>query len=201
MESNLRRAAVTPFSHNSDMTWFEITWGLFTIIASTSGSWYIAKSTVRGTRASNASVSAIEKLLPAVASLRALLHESTARTVRSIEVTSAVEEFESLCLQNDAALPTGLRSVRRQVRAAVGNYFGGPSLAALDARFGDLPLSDPEPYWQDVSRSYVEYIMAQLQVSIVRPRRSRIIRFDEWRRDEDQLHRPRVAPAAGCTCP
>lgn len=183
------------------MRWFEITWGLFTIVVSTGGSWYIAKSAARDTRASNARVSAIEKLLPAVASLRALLHVSTARTVRSIEVTSAVEEFESLCMQNDAALPMGLRSVRRQVRAAVGNYFGGPSLAALDARLSDLPLCDPEPYWQDVSRSYVEYIMTQLQLGMIRPDRSRIIRFDEWRRDEDQLHRRSIAPATDFSCP
>ena len=109
--------------------------------------------------------------------------------VQPEDVSAAVNEFEALCMQYDVALPAALRSLRREVRAAVGNYFGGVSLAALDVRMSDYPLSDPHPYWRDISLSYVEYVMAQLQLSLLAPKASRMLQFHEWRREEDQYQR------------
>jgi len=171
------------------MTWIDGLWGLFTIAASTGGSWLIARRTVNAERASNAHVAAVDKLLPSVASLRSLLHQAAAQKVQPEDVRDAVNEFEALCMQHDVALPLGLRSVRHDVRAAVGNYFGGVSLAALDVRMSYYPLSDPHPYWRDISLSYVEYVMAQLQLSLLAPKTSGMRHFHEWRSDEDQCQR------------
>lgn len=79
--------------------------------------------------------------------------------------------------------------MRGNVRAALGNYFGGASLAAVDAEMADFPLAEADPYWQDISQSYVEYVMAQLQLSVVNPSAERMHSFHSWRKDEDRLPR------------
>jgi hypothetical protein len=121
--------------------------------------------------------------------LRALLHESAVKRPEPQQIAAAVTAFEEACMQYEVALPDSVSNVRRDVRAAVGNYFGGASLAGIDARMSDYPLSDPDPYWQDISQSYVKYVMAQLQLSIVSPRSERMRHFYEWRQDEDRLPR------------
>jgi hypothetical protein len=101
------------------------------------------------------------------------------------EVAAAVTTFEEVCMQHEVALPSNVSGVRRNVRSAVGNFFGAASLAGIDAAMADYPLSVFDPYWQDISQSYVEYVMAQLQLSIVSPRSERMRHFHEWRKDED----------------
>lgn len=150
------------------MRWIDVIWGAFTIAASIGGSWLIAKRTVNAQRASKAHLAAVNQLLPALASLRSLLHRSSAATVQPEDVSTAVNELETVCMQHEVALPAQ-RTVRREVRAAVGNYFGGVSLAALDARMTDHPLSDPDPSWRAVSLSYIEYVMGVLTASLSGP--------------------------------
>lgn len=130
-------------------------------------------------------VSAVERLLPGIARLRALVHESLVNELMPRDVATAVYAFEEDCMQHAIALPRELQSVRRDVRAAVGNYFGAASLAAVDARLRDEPLSELDPYWQDISSSYLEYVMSQLQHSLIQPRPPKLIHFEFWRRDED----------------
>lgn len=170
------------------MTWVEIAWGVVTLVASLGGSWFIARRASQAERASGAHTAAVGSLLPSLAVLRALLHQSAVSTVRPEDVSSAITDFETLCMQHDAALPEGVQHVRREVRAAIGNYFGGASLAAVDAEMASYPLSEPHPYWRDISLSYVEYVMTTLQLSLVRPKAPRMRPFYEWRRDEDQFH-------------
>ena len=177
------------------MTWIDIAWGVFTLAASFGGSWFIARRAGQAERASGAHVTAVGSLLPSLAMLRALLHQSAVSIVRPEDVSSAITTFETLCMQHDAALPEGVRGLRREVRAAIGNYFGGASLAAVDAEMASYPLSEPDPYWRDVSISYVEYVMTALQLSVVRPKAPRMPAFFEWRRDEDQFHRELTRPA------
>lgn len=194
------------------MTWFEVAWGFFTIGASAAASWLVAKRTLAAERASGAHVAAVERLLPALAALRSLLHRSVTQRPEPSDVAAAIDEFEAQCLQHGVALPKGLRGVRREVRAALGNYFGGVCLAAVDARMSDFPLAEPDPYWLDISLSYVEYVMAQLQLSVVVPRQSEMLPFHQWRRDEDHDHRREASrrlvseqlealPSAGMTEP
>lgn len=104
-------------------------------------------------------------------------------------MAAAVTTFEEVCLQHQVALPRSVSSVRRNVRAALGNYFGGASLAGVDADMANFPLPEPDPYWQDISQSYLEYVMAELQLSVVNPRAERMRSFHEWRKDEDRLPR------------
>lgn len=192
------------------MTWIDVVWGLLTIAASTGGSWLIARRTVGAERSSNAHTAAVDQLVPSLASLRSLLHRQ-ADTVRPGDVSAAMSEFETLSMQYDVALPRGLRSLRREIRAAVGNYFGGASLAAIDVRMSDYPLSEPDPYWQEISRSYLEYVMAQLRLSLVHPRQRgvKLTPFHQWRREEDDEYRawkalpPSTTDSAApelCTC-
>jgi hypothetical protein len=80
------------------------------------------------------------------------------------------------------------------VRAALGNYFGGVSLAAVTAECQECPISEPDAYWQDISVSYVEYVLRNLKESAASPRGCRMISFHEWRRDEDIDHRGSLMP-------
>lgn len=160
-----------------------------TVALSIFGSWWIALQVGKRGRLSAAQSEAVDHLLPALARVRGLLHASSVRTLDPTEVGRAVVDFEELCLQRDAVLPERVRSVRREVRAAVGNYFGGVSLAAVAAEFQESPLSEPDAYWQDISVSYVEYVLRELQESAVSSKGRRMISFQEWRRDEDGDYR------------
>jgi hypothetical protein len=171
------------------MTWVEIAWGLFVAAFSAGLSWAVARRTMRTQVASDAHVASVNALLPALVHLRALIHESAVKQHEPREVAAAVTAFEEVCMQHELALPRSVSSVRRNVRSAVGNYFGGASLAVIDAELADYPLSEFDPYWQDISQSYVEYVMAQLQLSLVSPRAERMRYFHEWRKDEDWLRR------------
>lgn len=174
----------------------EVSLSLFTVAVSLAGSWLIARWTIRAERASSAQSDAVNMLFPSIAQLRALLHESCVRRLNPEDVSVAMAGFESLCLQHGAALPAGLRTLRFDVRAAVGNYFGGVSLAYLDARMATYPLSQPDPYWQDISVSYMDHVTACLQRSLVQPKVTSITPFSEWRRHEDDSQRRSCVPQA-----
>jgi hypothetical protein len=173
------------------MTWAEVAWGLLTMALSWIGAWTLAKCSAMAKRASDAHVQAVDRLLPAMAQLRALVHESTVTPPTPHEVSRAVYAFEELCMQHAVALPRELLSLQRDVRAAMGNYFGGSSLAAIDAEMRGYPLSEPDPYWQDISTTYLEYAMRHLQQSLVATKVTKLVHFDQWRRDEDPHHRRR----------
>ncbi|GGB81489.1 hypothetical protein [Knoellia flava] len=171
------------------MTWAEVAWGLLTMALSWIGAWTLAKSSGRAKRASDAHVQAVDRLLPAMAQLRALVHESTATPPTPNAVSLAVYAFEEVCMQHAAALPRELSSLQRDVRAAIGNYFGSSALAAIDAEMRGYPLSKPDPYWQDISATYLEYAMRHLQQSLVTAKVTKLVHFAQWRREEDPHHR------------
>jgi hypothetical protein len=81
------------------MTWIDALWSLFTIALSTGGSWLIAKRTVKTERASNAHTTAVDQLVPSLASLRSLLHRP-ADMVQPGDVSAAMSEFETLSMQH-----------------------------------------------------------------------------------------------------
>jgi hypothetical protein len=82
-------------------------------------------------------------------------------------------------------LPEQVRPIQREVRATVGNCFGGVSLSAVAAQLQEYPLSEPDPYWQGISVSYVEYVLRELKGSAASPKGRRMISFHEWLRDDD----------------
>ena len=167
----------------------DLVWSALTAVVSIGGSWLVANWTVRAGRASDVHAAAVDKLLPSIARLRALLHESSVHSLDPNTVAAAINEFESICMQHAAVLPAGIGSIRHDVRAAVGNYFGGVSLASLDARMASYPLSEPHPYWREISTSYLEYVMAKLQQSLVQSKPSPLLHFSDWRRHEDNSQR------------
>lgn len=171
------------------MTLADIALSVGTVGLSVLGSWGIALHAGKRDRLSSAQSEAVDHLLPALARIRGLLHTSSVRTVEPTEVGRAVVDFEEMCLQHGAVPPKRVRPVRHEVRAAVGNYFGGVSLAAVAAEFQEYPLSEPDAYWQDISVSYVEYVLRELKDSAASPKGRRMISFHEWRRDEDDDYR------------
>lgn len=171
------------------MTVADIAVSVGTVALSILGSWWIALQVGKRDRLSSAQSEAVDHLLPALARIRALLHASSVRLVEPTEVGRAVVDFEDMYLQHGAVLPERVRRIRREVRAAVGHYFGGVSLAAIAAGFQECPLSEPDAYWQDISVSYVEYVLRELKESAASPKGGRMISFHEWRRDEDEDYR------------
>lgn len=97
-------------------------------------------------------------------------------------------------MQHEVALPSSVSVFAKMFARRSGNYFGGPSLAAIDAKMAGYPISELDPYWQDISQSYVEYVMAQLQLSVVRPRGERMRYFHEWRKGENRRRPGHAAP-------
>jgi hypothetical protein len=166
----------------------DITVSVSTVALSVLGSWGIALHVGKSCRLNSAQTEAVDHLLPALARIRGLLHASSARRLEPIEVGRAVVDFEELCLQHDAVLPKRVRTVRREVRAAVGNYLGGVSLAAVDAELQEHPLGELDAYWQDISLSYVEYVLRDLKESTHSPK-GHMVSFHGWRRDEDDNYR------------
>lgn len=79
---------------------------------------------------------------------------------------------------------------------AVGNYAGAPGLAWADPDAGDHPLSEHDPYWWDITVTYVDYAIGQFQRWRRSPRRhrSRTVRFQDWRRSEDPYRRTVSGP-------
>lgn len=167
------------------MSLHEVVWGLFTIIASIGGSWFVSRRSLLSGRASDAHVEAVKAILPTIAHVRALVHKSSVQELKPADVESAMHAFEDACLQHEAALPRELAGLRRSVRASVGNYFGAASVVAIDARATGYPLSEPEPYWQEISETYLEYVMNLLQRGLVQAKTETLIRFHEWRREDD----------------
>lgn len=160
-----------------------------TVALSIYGSWWIALQVGKRHRLSSAQSEAVDHLLPALARIRGLLHASSVRTVEPTEVGRAVVDFEDMCLQHGVVLPERVRPMRREVRAAVGNCFGGVSLAAVAAEFQEYPLGEPDAYWRDISVSYVEYVLRELKQSAASSKGRRMISFHEWHRDEDEDYR------------
>lgn len=88
----------------------------------------------------------------------------------------------------------------------MGNLFGGPALAAVDARAEQLPLEPLDRYWADIAVSWFDHAVATLHGWEDHPDRKGIglVPFYNWRCDEDStVSRPSVArmlPASAPTC-
>ncbi len=102
-----------------------------TLVLSLLGSWGIALQMGKRNRLSSVQSEAVVRLLPTLARIRGLLHASSFRVVQPTEVARAVIDFEEMWLQHGTVLPERVEHVRMEVRAAVGNYFGGSRRAAL----------------------------------------------------------------------
>jgi hypothetical protein len=173
--------------------WQNVTLSVGTVVLSALLSWLIASRVSRADHVADVARGAVDALLPPIAQLRALVHTAQARSVSPGEVSATTAAFEGVCLQQEAALPERVRAAPREVRTALGNYFGGPALAGVDPRLHRYPLAEPDVYWQEISVSYLDYVLRELQLSTVRRLKGRMLRFHEWRKDEDPWERDGVA--------
>lgn len=89
-----------------------------------------------------------------------------------------------------AHLPPDIAALGREVSMAVGNYAGATGLAWVDPNAGDQDRSAHDPYWWDVTVTYIDYAITQVQGWRRNPgrRRSPTIAFHAWRKDEDSQY-------------
>lgn len=89
-----------------------------------------------------------------------------------------------------AHLPPDIAALGREVSMAVGNYAGATGLAWVDPNACDHDRSPHDPYWWDVTVTYFDYAMTQVQGWRRNPgrRRSPTIAFHAWRKDEDSQY-------------
>ena len=87
-------------------------------------------------------------------------------------------------------LPHEIAVLGREVSMAVGNYAGAPGLAFVAPAIGAYPISAHDPYWWDVTVTYVDYAIRRVQAWRRHPTslRSSTTRFEQWRRAEDPAH-------------
>lgn len=70
----------------------------------------------------------------------------------------------------------------------MGNCFGAPAWAGLDARLRDQGLAAFDHYWWEVTRSYLEHVDTCLQDWRTAPNRrhpTELTCFHAWRKHED----------------
>lgn len=115
--------------------------------------------------------------------------------------------MDRTCRAHQRSLPKGISGLRREVRAAAGNYLGGASGYALDPRLKELPFSDHEDYWWDITTTYLDYVVDTLGAWRNNPqvRQIDLIPFHEWRRGEDADRHAQSPDCHGkmlkfCTC-
>ncbi len=109
-------------------------------------------------------------------------------TVTGPDLTHLVFDVRMAFELHQPHLPGDVATLGREVCMAVGNYSGGPGLAWITPAAGDAGVSAHDPYWWDISVSYVDYAVQRVQAWRRSPsaRRSPVIHFHEWRRDEDR---------------
>ena len=141
-----------------------------------------AKSLDRAMEATDAVVDAIQDLREAV--------WAAARQTPNPEVIAErIYRVDRECRHYASVLP-GLGAVRHSVREAAGNYFGGAGGYAVSPQLKDVPVSAHDPYWWDISLTYLDYVVHQLSRGkwSSKRRNATLIPFDQWRRDEDEGH-------------
>jgi hypothetical protein len=127
-------------------------------------------------------------IIDAVGAIREAVWASAEVRPHPEEMARLAYDLDRTCRSHHASLPAGLRSVRREVRAAATNYLGGASGYAVDPRLKRLPFSEHERYWWDITTSYMDYVVYTLGQWRSHPtaRRVDLTPFHQWRRDEDE---------------
>lgn len=129
-----------------------------------------------------------DELSATLARLRRALWD-TAKTDESsgVALSAAVHDVRLAFEIHRPHLPTEIAVLGREVSMAVGNYAGAPGLAYVSPEASDYPISAHDPYWWDITVTYVDYAIARVQAWRRDPqsRRPSTIRFHEWRRADD----------------
>lgn len=152
--------------------------------------WVSIKQPFRTQRLSVADVAA-GAIIDSISAMREAVWEAAEVPPNSEVIANLAYDVDRTCRAHHRALPRGLNGVRREVRAAVGNYLGGASGYALDPGLKDIAFSSHERYWWEISHTYLDYVVDTLGQWRSNPqaRRVDLTPFHEWRRAEDQHQR------------
>lgn len=114
-------------------------------------------------------------------------------------LSKAVHEVRLAFHVHGPHLPHDIAVLGREVSMAVGNYAGAPGLAFVTPDAGAYPISAHDPYWWDVTVTYVDYAITRVQAWRRHPAslRSSTTRFHQWRCTEDPSSTGTVRHHAG----
>lgn len=106
-------------------------------------------------------------------------------------VAEAVRLFDLEWQKWEYQLPQGSSHLRRSVREAMANCFGGPATAGLDPRCETLPRSAFDTYWWDLLVSYLDHVRFRFSRWLVKDAPTPLVteQYLRWRTDEDQRYR------------
>lgn len=152
--------------------------------------WVSVKQPFRTQRLSVADVAA-GAIINSISDMRKAVWESAEVPPDPEVIAKLAYDVDRTCRAHHRALPRGLTGVRREVRAAVGNYLGGASGYTLDPGLKDFPFSSHQRYWWEISYTYLDYVVDTLASwrSYPHARHVDLTPFHEWRRDEDPYKR------------
>ena len=116
-------------------------------------------------------------------SLTTVVTKSRDVEVETAELIDAWRTCATAIAENEHRLPSGWRHLRRSIRAAFGELFGGPSWA--DISFGaELEnVAEFDGRWWDYAVTYYEYVAERLAQVADRPEavnETELLDFDTW---------------------
>jgi hypothetical protein len=126
---------------------------------------------------------AAQQIVAKLRPLRTVVAKSRDLKVESAEVIEAWRACATTIAENQHRLPTSWRHLRRSIRAALGELFGGPSWADI-CYGGELEeVADFDGRWWDYALSYCEYVIDRLARVADRPEvagEAELLDFDTW---------------------
>lgn len=134
---------------------------------------------------------AVRAISRAVTELLGAVQHADVVPLGNSDVASAICRFDQEWQEWEYQLPDGSAHLRRSVREAMANCFGGPATAGLDPRCETLPRSAFDTYWWDLLVSYLDHVRFRFSRWLVKDVPVPLVTepYFSWRRGEDQEHR------------
>lgn len=141
---------------------------------------------------------ATDAVVAAIQDLRSAVWAAARQDPDPEAIAERVYRVDRECRRYAKTLPA-LGPVSHSVREAAGNYLGGAAGYALSPELRDAPLSAHDPYWWDISITYLDYVVHQLVSGKLSWKGGKVslTPFHQWRRAEDVGHHASLSlPAA-----
>jgi hypothetical protein len=134
---------------------------------------------------------AVRAIGSAVTELSGVVQQADVVSLDNSDVAGAVRRFDQEWQQWEYQLPEGSAHLRRSVREAMANCFGGPATVGLDPRCETLPRSAFDTYWWELLVSYLDHVRFRFSRWLVEDAPVPLVteQYFSWRRDEDEEHR------------
>jgi hypothetical protein len=99
---------------------------------------------------------AADDMSAAIGALRTVAWQAKRAPADPTAVQDAVYAVELVCRTHDMRLPPGMGHLRRSVREAATNYFGGPSGYGLTPLAQDWPIDNHNEYFWELAVGYFD---------------------------------------------